>query len=345
MAIASGNYLIGTGAASSHAGYDGGFETLAAFASECAGQTLTGPLTGYIQNEQLSTAEVTFTPVTTTTNRLTLTCAPGAFHGAVPGQGARILGTDGEDFAAIRLNCEFTTLDGFTLIREDGSGDNDRHFIRSSAAGTAREVICRRMLFCGDADGVGSSWGGRWYFTNQNATTALVRFENCIGFGGGGISGDSGALTKYQALHCTMIHNSTNVGISRSGFRNMLAKNCIAAYFGPSGFSDFHNIDGTSVTNASADSSGSSGLQSLDPATHCENISSFPWDVKPATGSSYISAGTVGVLATDMLGNAYANPPSVGALEISGGSVIDPGVILAQLSGVFGPDRGFGFGY
>lgn len=53
---------------------------------------------------------------------------------------------------------------------------------------------------------------------------------------------------------------------------------------------------------------------------------------------------TSGTSATNS-GSGYDFTANLPLVLSGGGSVIDPGVILAQLAGVFGPDRGFGFGY
>lgn len=54
---------------------------------------------------------------------------------------------------------------------------------------------------------------------------------------------------------------------------------------------------------------------------------------------------TDGTSATVGAGSGYEFIDELPLVLMGGGAVIDPGVILAQLAGVFGPDRGFGFGY
>lgn len=54
---------------------------------------------------------------------------------------------------------------------------------------------------------------------------------------------------------------------------------------------------------------------------------------------------THGTNATVGTGSGYEFIDALPMVLSGGGAAIDPGVILAQLAGAFGPDRGFGFGY
>lgn len=56
-------------------------------------------------------------------------------------------------------------------------------------------------------------------------------------------------------------------------------------------------------------------------------------------------AATNGTNATVGTGSGYEFIAALPLVLSGGGAAIDPGVILAQLAGAFGPDRGFGFGY
>lgn len=142
-------------------------------------------------------------------------------------------------------------------------------------------------------------------------------FTNCVVIGAGGSSSygfnhyGSASGSNGYADHCISVgtaYGFQNANIGAFDVYNSYASAAISCYI-QSGSGDL-----TLYYSASTDTTGSSGLQSLAyDTTVFTNVTSGSEDFNLVAGSPLIGAGTSTSTLTDIDGDTYGDPPSVGA--------------------------------
>lgn len=158
------------------------------------------------------------------------------------------------------------------------------------------------------------------------ATGATAQVINCAAwnltgavYGVRGVSTDTARVAAY---HCTMIADDTDDDRTGAGFRYVMAINCVACHFGPTGgYADFMALDAGSSNNASSDTSGN--IDNVIAANQFVSVGGT-WDLHLKSGSGLEAAGTSIVsVTTDFEGDARdVSTPDIGFDEYAaiGGS-------------------------
>lgn len=165
------------------------------------------------------------------------------------------------------------------------------HFIRRSASGTYNSDPLIRIEDCfvyalpyGDAS-------DSWFFIDGFSEHTPIEFHNCLGVG---VRGSNANTSNILFENCTIVRTITDADNSNVGIRYAVAVRSAVFHFGPtSGFRDYLNLDGSSTENASHDTTGSSGLQSLVLTDQYTDPANQDWSFK--VGNSLEGAGTGGV--------------------------------------------------
>jgi hypothetical protein len=338
MAITAGTILVGTGAAASHVGYDYGYETTADVDTQLSGQTLTGPVTLYLKNE----AFISSTPncVSSATNYLKYTYAPGCKHTGVQGTGARfkrtgdsILRFNANQVGVIVEGLELcTTAAGYFLVGIYTGGQ--------PASGNWQFIDC---LFLGVDNGVTytnsinafvvGSWTGSGF--------ASILIENCVFLACAytGLNGYATDKTILKVYNCTFVRKGDAYAVNANyGITNALVKNTIClGYGGDSGYLSYYNLDAGSVDYAGSDASGSeANFDSLQTYTnYFVTPGSYPWDLSLKAGSPFIDTGTNSVTTVDILGLSRDATTDLGAYEYGAGASTS----IAPLAAYYGRMR------
>jgi hypothetical protein len=182
----------------------------------------------------------------------------------------------------------FTLKWGATRLNNDDTGNGGGVWCASSNAIVANCLIVSNAAY---------QYGGGIYRGTLN---------NCL------LRGNSGALTGSAAYRanlnsCTVVSNGylANVAVSVSRLTN-----CIV-YYNPGG-----NSSGSTFSYCCT-TPGASGAGNFTSAPQL-----FADGVQLASTSPCIGAGTNVTTGTDIFGNAWANPPSVGCAEATGAPLV-----------------------
>jgi len=115
--------------------------------------------------------------------------------------------------------------------------------------------------------------------SSGSATNCIVHHSAAANSQVGAFQGDVADNTKFIVRHCTALADSIFTSKSTTGFRYVIAQNCISANYGTSaGHACYLNLGGVSTNNISTDTSatnfGSSGINSIDIGLLFENTES-----------------------------------------------------------------------
>jgi len=192
--------------------------------------------------------------------------------------------------------------DSVLYVDGDGGASSDIRFTNTRILGSAREGIIH-------AGGVG--------------TYSNVLIEDCDGVYGFFCTYNSSDPTGTVLRHATVVNSGTLEAIGTFNSNYLTAKNCYAHDNGATNGSYGSNVQTNYVTCAASDTTGSSGaLDSIAfSTTNFENVTAGTEDLHIKSGTNLDGGGTnitadANYLSTDLDGESWANPPSVGAYEV-----------------------------
>jgi len=328
MTISSGVYEI--------APSGGDYTSLSGFEADIDAGGLTGILTAQYSerfDDVISgTSGMNFSGWTAdATNHLIIQGAAAGKHLGRENSGARIIGVVNSSFALFNFSTDtcFIIIRDIEIVVENTSGGSyiGRHSTATQNDDTQFFKL-HRVVGYNDRDGnvhsnnITRQWGpsvGGWsHFTD-------VEFINCH-FRGIEALGDSVDPNFLKMYHCTILRGDLDVDNSNSAAYYCDVRNCDAYFHGPTGsYADFLSLGSNSVTNVSSDTSGTTGLQNVDPYQQLSHLQ-FPYNFKPRVGSLLLGAGTpITGVTTDILGNSRSlSAPSIGAFESADTTAIIP---------------------
>ena len=249
-----------------------------------------------------------FTGATTDSTRYReITAEAGDENDGTPNNGAGITqDTSGQHCA--RCDESFFRLSNIFL---DGTGVSAQGVLVNA---DVQEVLVENCLIY---DIPATRFAARMQFngpTNVALRLRNVFISNCES----GVVGDSGSEDKTVCEYVTIVRQETDADTATTGFRYVLCTDCAAFHFGPpSSHRDFLNLNGGSSNNASHDTSGSAGLQSLTAANEFVSITDDAMNLHLVVDSTLEEAATpIGGVTTDFDGDTRdVTNPDVGADE------------------------------
>ena len=308
MAVSSGTYTVGTG--QDYSGWS-------AAAADIAAGALTGPLIFEGNTDEVinvGNTGVTFSGFTTTaTNKLVLRAASGFECLGQRGEGHRIKSVGGSGWGLFNFDdVMHWDIEDLGLIQEGSLAFLIRQV--STIASVNGVGLVNRCIAIGDEDGdtIGMTkvieMLGTW------ADFDDIEFRSSIVVGSS--NGIRGSGTIVKCNNVTLVYNMTDNDVSRSGFRNVVAKNCAAFHYGPSsGNADFLNLESGSANNASSDTSGN--IDNVVAADEFVDVGATTYDLHITTGGALEAAGaTISGVTLDIDGDTFdGSSPSIGADE------------------------------
>jgi hypothetical protein len=240
-----------------------------------------------------------------------------AKHNGLAGTGARITKTNGGTwgvFYSTDNNVKHVEIHDIELY-SNGSANLGIHIAN---AGFDDLMVSGCLFYDFDLGAINA---------NQASGSGTVRIWNCfawnLGTGAGGIEGNSGASGRVECYHVTLVRQSSDADVGRTGIRYCIVKNCAVFHYGPTGgHADFLDAGTGSNYNASSDTS-SPGANSLDSVTASDQFTSVggTWDLHLKSGSDLEAAGTPIGSVTDDIDDAARDgtTPDIGADEFSSG--------------------------
>ena len=249
---------------------------------------------------------------TDATYKWTLTCASGAEHGGVAGDGAILYSNyTGSSWNTITIVDDYMEVLDIEVI-----ADHSNIRCIGSSTGSDGHIDIKRVL------GHGGGTIDPSYCYNFNAGTGTVTVESCCGYNTQRGCYGKTDTTKVTVLHCTFVEEQTDDSESgKPGCWLVTAKNTVCFHFGGlSGWADFNSINAGSTKCAADDATGTeSGLDNLTPENELTDLTDYAMDLHIAPGGTgtLIGAGATGLgVSTDLAGNSFNTPPSIGCFEL-----------------------------
>lgn len=169
------------------------------------------------------------------------------------------------------------------------------------------------------------AYGGVYHQGSGTATNCIVHHTASTPTTLGAFQGDSSDSTKLTCRHCSALAETTDNNKDVTGFRYLVAHNCISMHYGgTAGHKDFLNLGHGSQNNCSSDDSAddwtSPGLPTQTATDVFQNVTSgSSTDLHIKETSPVVGSGSgISAVPTDIDGDAWGSPPSIGADEYIG---------------------------